>query len=173
MRHKVLAEAQDIHIMKLEFTLNGAKVALQDIPGSETLLDLLRERLELTGAKEGCGVGECGACTVLVDDEPVNSCLTPAWKVSGRKVTTIEGIGSLEKPHPLQKAFIECGAIQCGFCTPGSIMAAMGLLKRSKSPAKSEIKSALSGNLCRCGGYTQIIQAVEMASENPGDDDNG
>ncbi len=157
--------------MKLEFKLNGKQMVLQDIPNHETLLDLLRNRLGLTGAKEGCGVGECGACTVLVDDEPVNSCLTPAWKVSGREVTTIEGIGSMEKPHPLQNAFIESGAIQCGYCTPGAIMAGFGLFKRSKAPTKSEIKSALSGNLCRCGGYTQIIRAIETAKESLGDDD--
>jgi carbon-monoxide dehydrogenase small subunit len=159
--------------MELEFTLNGRKVRAPDIEGHATLLSLLRDHFDLKGAKEGCGVGECGACTVLLDDEPINACLAPAWKAYGRSVTTIEGIGSKEDPHPLQRAFVEDGAIQCGFCTPGMIMAALALLKASKKPDMEEIQSALSGNLCRCTGYKQILHAVQRAADMMEEIDNG
>lgn len=159
--------------MKLEFVLNDRKTSLDEVPGQETLLSVLRDRLGLLGTKEGCGIGECGACTVLLDGEPVNACLTAAWKASGREVTTIEGLASEEGLHPLQEAFVESGAVQCGFCTPGMIMAAYALLMCESDPDTEQIKSALEGNLCRCTGYKHIIDAVSTArarmARNDGD----
>jgi carbon-monoxide dehydrogenase small subunit len=149
--------------MKLEFVLNGRKTLLEEIPGQETLLSMLRDRLGLLGTKEGCGIGECGACTVLLDGEAVNACLTAAWKAAGREVTTIEGLASENGLHPLQEAFVESGAVQCGFCTPGMIMAAYALLKSESDPDTEQIKTALEGNLCRCTGYKHIIEAVRTA----------
>jgi carbon-monoxide dehydrogenase small subunit len=159
--------------MNLEFSLNGEEVSIPSPPGHETLLGILRDYLNMKGTKEGCGVGECGACTTLVDDEPVNACLTPAWKVSGRKVTTIEGLGDMEEIHPIQRAFAQLGAIQCGFCTPGMIMSTLALLKVSSGPDEDEIKAALSGNLCRCTGYKQIIRAVKKAADDLAEAQNG
>jgi len=130
----------------------------------ETLLHLLRERAGLTGAKKGCDLGECGACTVIMNGRAVNSCCVFAVQADGARVETIEGIGTEEHPHPLQKAFVDAGAIQCGFCTPGMIMAAKALLDREPSPSPEQIRQALSGNLCRCTGYEKIEQAVRMAS---------
>jgi carbon-monoxide dehydrogenase small subunit len=150
--------------MNLEFILNNRPRSIPYAPGHETLLHVLRERLGMLGTKEGCGVGECGACTVLLDGEPVNACLTNAWKASGREVTTIEGLASEGGLHPLQEAFMESGAIQCGFCTPGMIMAAYALLKREPQPDEDQIKTALEGNLCRCTGYKHIIEAVQAAA---------
>ena len=124
----------------------------------------MRERLGLTGAKAGCERGECGACTVILDGEPVTSCLVLAPRLEGRRVETIEGISSGEELHPLQEAFIDESAAQCGYCIPGMIMAAKALLDRNSGPSREEIKVALSGNLCRCTGYTKIIKAVEAAS---------
>ena len=144
----------------IRFLINGKEVQV-DVPPHWTLLRLLREGLGLTGTKEGCGIGECGACTVLLDGMPVNSCLVLAPKVEGRRVETIEGLGSRDLLHPLQKAFIEHGAIQCGFCTPGMLMASKALLDRNPQPTREEIKEAISGNLCRCTGYQQIIEAIE------------
>lgn len=132
-----------------------------EVPPHWTLLQLLREKLGLTGTKEGCGIGECGACTVLLDGMPVNSCLVLAPKVDRRKVETIEGMGSRESLHPLQRSFIEFGAVQCGFCTPGMLMSAKSLLEKNPHPTREEIKEAISGNLCRCTGYQQIIEAIE------------
>jgi carbon-monoxide dehydrogenase small subunit len=149
--------------MKLEFVLNGKKTLLDEVPGQETLLSVLRDRLGLLGTKEGCGIGECGACTVLLDGEAVNACLTAAWKVAGREVTTIEGLASENGLHPLQEAFVESGAVQCGFCTPGMIMAAYALLRSESDPDTEQIKTALEGNLCRCTGYKHIIEAVRTA----------
>jgi aerobic carbon-monoxide dehydrogenase small subunit len=130
-----------------------------------TLLQLLREKLGLTGAKEGCGLGDCGACTVLVDGRAVNSCIFPAMEVEGKRITTIEGLmdnqGNL---HPLQKAFVEHGAIQCGFCTPGLVLSAKALLDENPNPTEEEIRIGIAGNLCRCTGYVQIIEAVKAAS---------
>ena len=150
--------------MKINFKLNGMSLQIE-VPPHWTLLRLLREKLGLTGTKEGCGIGECGACTVLLDGMPVNACLILAPKVEGRRVETIEGLGSRESLHPLQKSFIDHGAIQCGFCTPGILMSSKALLERNANPAREEIKEALSGHLCRCTGYHQIIEAIEALKE--------
>lgn len=146
--------------MEIKFTLNGKPIEVE-VPPHWTLLRLLREKLALTGTKEGCGIGECGTCTVLLDGMPVNACLVLAPKVEGKKVETIEGIGSRETLHPLQESFIDYGAIQCGFCTPGILMSAKALLERDSNPNREEIKEAISGHLCRCTGYHQIIEAIE------------
>jgi carbon-monoxide dehydrogenase small subunit len=129
-----------------------------------TLLELLRETWGLTGAKRGCDEGDCGACTVLLDGQPVNACLVLAVRVNGRKVTTIEGLGDEEHPHPLQTAFVQHGALQCGYCGPGMILSAKALLDVNPSPTEAEIRQALSGNLCRCTGYSKIIEAVRSVS---------
>jgi len=150
--------------MEIKFTLNGEEIVL-DVSPHWTLLRLLREKLGLTGTKEGCGIGECGACTVLLDGMPVNACLILAPKVEGRKVETIEGLGNREFLHPLQKSFIDHGAIQCGFCTPGILMSSTALLEKSSNPTRDEIKDAISGHLCRCTGYHQIIEAIEALKE--------
>jgi len=151
-------------MMKIKFTLNGKSIA-EEVPPHWTLLRLLREKLGLTGTKEGCGIGECGACTVLLDGTPVNACLVLAPKVEGRKVETIEGLGNRESLHPLQKSFIDHGAIQCGFCTPGMLISAKALLEKNPSPTRKDIKEAISGHLCRCTGYHQIIEAIKALKE--------
>jgi len=153
--------------IKLRFKVNGKYVEVE-VPSHWTLLRLLRERLGLTGTKEGCGIGECGACTVLLDGVPVHACLLLAPKVEGRNVQTIEGLGSREALHPLQKSFIEHGAVQCGFCTPGMLVSAKALLERNSRPTREEIKEAISGHLCRCTGYHQIIEAIEAVSGGGG-----
>jgi len=150
--------------MEIEFTLNG-KLIQVDVPPHWTLLRLLREKLGLTGTKEGCGIGECGACTVLVNGIPLHSCLLLAPKVERKSVETVEGLGSRDFLHPLQKSFIDHGAVQCGFCTPGILMSAKALLKGNPDPSKKEVKEAISGHLCRCTGYQQIIEAIKKASE--------
>jgi len=150
--------------MKLSFELNGEAISLEDVPGEQSLLELLRDRLGLLGTKEGCGVGECGACSVLLDGKVVNSCLTAAWQVAGRKVTTIEGMARGDELHPLQEAFVEAGAVQCGFCTPGMVMAASDLLSHHPDPGDEQIKQSLAGNLCRCTGYHDIVRAVRKAA---------
>ena len=150
--------------MEIKFTLNGRLTQI-DVPSHWTLLKLLREKLGLTGTKEGCGIGECGTCTVLLDGMPVNACLVLALKVEGRKVETIEGLGNRESLHPLQKSFIDHGAIQCGFCTPGILMSSKALLDKNSNPTREEIKEAISGHLCRCTGYHQIIEAIEALKE--------
>ncbi len=131
----------------------------------ETLLHVLRERAGLTGAKKGCDLGECGACTVIMNGRAVNSCCVFAIQADGAVVETIEGIGTLENPHPLQQAFVDAGAIQCGFCTPGMIMAAKALLDRNPKPTREEVRQAMSGNLCRCTGYDRIEKAILMAAD--------
>jgi carbon-monoxide dehydrogenase small subunit len=148
----------------IKFILNGVEIQVEVLP-HWTLLKLLREKLGLTGTKEGCGIGECGACTVLLDGIPVNACLILAPKVEGRKVETIEGLGSRESLHPLQRSFIDHGAIQCGFCTPGILMSSKALVEKNSNPTRDEIKDAISGHLCRCTGYHQIIEAIKKASE--------
>jgi carbon-monoxide dehydrogenase small subunit len=139
-------------------------VSLAGVPAEASLLEVLRDHLGLLGAKEGCGVGECGACSVLVDGAVVNACLTPAGSAQGREVTTIEGLAGEAGLHPLQEAFLETGAVQCGFCTPGMIMAAADLLARDPDPDEEAIKLALAGNLCRCTGYHDIVRAVRRAA---------
>jgi aerobic carbon-monoxide dehydrogenase small subunit len=150
--------------MEIKFTLNGAPVKV-DAPVGISLLKLLRDTLGLTGAKPGCEIGECGACSVIVDNRLVNSCLLLAHQVDGSDVVTIEGIHAADGgPNDLQRAFIDAGAIQCGYCTPGLIMAGEALLAHTLTPTRDEIRGAIAGNLCRCGGYQQIVDAVEMAA---------
>ncbi|MEF9934570.1 MAG: (2Fe-2S)-binding protein [Clostridium sp.] len=129
------------------------------------LLDLLRDKLHLTGTKEGCGEGECGACTVLMDGILIDSCLVMAFQVEGKEVTTIEGLQNGEELHPIQKAFVDAGSVQCGFCIPGMVLATKSILARNSKPTEAEIKEGISGNLCRCTGYTKIVDAVHKASE--------
>lgn len=150
--------------MLIRFRLNGRAVEV-DVPPGRRLLDLLRQDLGLTGTKEGCGEGECGACTVLVDGKPRLSCLTAAIQVEGKEILTIEGLVKDGKLHPLQKALVETAGVQCGFCTPGFIMAAYALLLENPRPTREEVRAWLSGNLCRCTGYEQIVEAVLKAAE--------
>jgi len=150
----------------MALTVNGETVHLAVSPDA-SLLDALREDLELTGAKQGCGEGECGACSVLLNGKVVNSCLVLAAECAGAEVLTIEGLGRLGKLHPLQEAFVQIGAVQCGFCTPGMVMAAYALLKENPSPSEADVRRALEGNLCRCTGYRKIIDAV-LAAANGG-----
>ncbi len=147
-------------MINLKFNLNGKEVSVDTEP-SIRLIDLLREKLNLTGTKEGCGVGECGACTVIVNGKAVNSCLVLAAQVQDCKVVTIEGIAHDDELHPLQKNFLIHGAVQCGFCTPGMVLSAYALLEENPNPNEEEIKDAIAGNLCRCTGYKQIIDAVK------------
>ena len=148
----------------LTMTLNGREVTIE-VNADALLVDVLRGELEMTGTKEACGEGECGACTVLLDGEPVTSCLVPALKAQGREVMTVEGLASGGELHPLQKAFIEHGAVQCGYCTPGMLMSAKALLDRNPHPSEEEIRLAISGNLCRCTGYIKIVEAIRAASQ--------
>lgn len=148
---------------RIECTVNGRPVSVTVEP-HWTLSRLLRRELGLTGTKEGCGEGECGTCTVLVDGGAFNSCLFMAVDADGRQITTIEGLAEGESLHPLQEAFIEKGAIQCGFCTPGMVISAKALLDRNPRPSEGEIKVAMSGNLCRCTGYAKILEAVEQVA---------
>jgi carbon-monoxide dehydrogenase small subunit len=150
--------------MEINFTLNGMPVKI-DAPVGTSLLNLLRDTLGLIGAKPGCEIGECGACSVIVDNRLVNSCLLLAHQVDGSDVVTIEGIHAADGgPNDLQRAFIDAGAIQCGYCTPGLIMAGEALLAQTLTPTRDEIRGAIAGNLCRCGGYQQIVDAVELAA---------
>lgn len=145
------------------FVLNGESVEIESDP-SRTLLDVLRTDFGLTGTKSGCGEGDCGVCTVLLDGKAVNSCLTLLGKVEGKEVTTIEGLARDGRLHPLQEAFIEYGAIQCGFCSPGMILSAKALLDENPTPSEDEIREAIAGNLCRCTGYTKIVEAIEATT---------
>jgi carbon-monoxide dehydrogenase small subunit len=149
--------------LRLQLTVNGEARDLRIHP-TRTLLDALRDQLGLTGTKECCAEGECGACTVLVDGQAVNSCLVLAAEVDGHQVTTIEGLAYPDRLSPLQEAFLEAGAVQCGFCIPGMVMSAQYLLNRNPLPTLEEIREGLSGNLCRCGGYNQICTAVSTAA---------
>lgn len=148
---------------EISFTVNGRRVTVRVHP-MERLLDVLRHELGLTGTKEGCGEGECGSCSVLMDGALVNSCLIPVLQAKGSQVTTIEGLAANGRLHALQKSFLDCGGAQCGICTPGMIMAACHLLCRKPYPTMDEIREGLSGNLCRCTGYTQILEAVAEAA---------
>ena len=151
-------------IYEISLILNGEKRGFS-VDQDESLLHVLRERAGLTGAKKGCDLGECGACTVILNGRAVNSCCVFAVQADGAVVETIEGIGTLENPHPLQQAFVDAGAIQCGFCTPGMIMAAKALLDRNPKPTREEVRQAMSGNLCRCTGYDRIEKAILMAAD--------
>lgn len=150
--------------VKVTINVNNEKIKLQVKP-YETLLETLRERLALTGAKEACSLGSCGSCTVLLNGTPVRSCLILTPEVDGASITTIEGLKEDGKLHPLQEAFMEKGAVQCGFCTSGMIMTAKGLLNRNKKPSRTEIIKSISSNICRCTGYKKIVEAVEEASK--------
>lgn len=149
----------------MAFTLivNGAEHSL-DIAPEETLLDALRDHLGLTGTKYGCGEGQCGACTVLIEGSAVRSCRMQVSSAAGKKITTIEGLGSGDNLHPVQRAFIQAEAFQCGYCTPGMILSAVALLERTKSPTEKQIITQMNGNLCRCGTYSRIVQAVHWAA---------
>ena len=150
--------------MKIAFTLNGAPVEVE-APADRTLLAVLRDQLGQTGTKQGCEVGECGACSVLLDGRLVNSCLVLAPQAGGRQVVTIEGIRGLEGgPNDLQQAFIDYGAVQCGYCIPGMVLAGESLLARKPRPTRAEIREAIAGNLCRCTGYQQIVDAIQATA---------
>lgn len=149
---------------RIECTVNGEAQSVE-VPASRMLSDFLRDDLHLTGTKRGCETGVCGACSVLLDGEVVKSCLLLAVQVNGREITTVEGLAQGDELHPLQKSFMECGGLQCGYCTPGMIMASCDLLKNSPTPSIDEVRRGLSGNLCRCTGYTQIVESIMHAAE--------
>jgi len=151
--------------VSVSFTLNGDSVTAE-VPVTWTLLKTLREYFEVTGAKEGCGVGECGACTVIMDGEAINSCLCPIPEVEGRSVTTIEGLADEDGAlHPLQDAFLKNNGVQCGFCTSGMIMSSKALLDQNPDPSEDDIRTSIAGNFCRCTGYVQIVESIQMAAE--------
>ena len=150
--------------MKITVQVNGVARELQP-PPMKRLLDVLREDLRLTGTKEGCGEGECGACSVIIDGEVINSCLVPVCQVNGSTILTVEGLARDGRLDPIQQAFLECGGAQCGICTPGMLIAARSLLDENAHPSRDEIKEAIAGNLCRCTGYVKIIDAIEQAAE--------
>jgi len=158
--------------LTIGFIINGQKKIIETTP-STRLLDLIRDDLHLTGTKEGCGKGECGACTVIMNGELVASCLILAPQTDGAVITTIEGIGDGENLDPIQEAFIETGAVQCGFCTPGMILAAKKLLEENPHPDEEEIKRGISGNLCRCTGYQKIFDAIKLAANRLSSRDGG
>jgi carbon-monoxide dehydrogenase small subunit len=147
---------------EIRCNVNGKRRTLQSFP-MERLLDVLRGQLHLTGTKEGCGEGECGACTVFIDGEIVNSCLVPVAQVEGAEIKTIEGVATGDQLHAVQQAFIECGGAQCGICTPGMVIAAVDLLERNPNPTEAEVRNGLAGNLCRCTGYMKIFESVVQA----------
>jgi carbon-monoxide dehydrogenase small subunit len=152
-------------VKEISITVNG-KVYEISVPPWRTLLEIIREDLGLTGTKEGCGLGECGACTVLMDGKAVNSCLVLAAEADGKQITTIEGLADGDKLHPIQQAFVDHGGLQCGFCTPGMIISAKALLDKNPNPTDEEIKQGIAGNLCRCTGYAKIIESIKAAAEN-------
>jgi aerobic carbon-monoxide dehydrogenase small subunit len=149
---------------KVEFYLNNQKVAVETDP-MRRLVDVLREDLDLSGVKEGCGEGECGACAILVNGKLINSCLTAVGTIEGQEVTTIEGFRGTGRFQVLDKAFADAGAVQCGFCTPGMLLAAEALLRKNVKPTEMQIREAISGNLCRCTGYNMIVEAVQLAAQ--------
>ena len=148
----------------INITINGTQRKI-DIDENDRLLDVIREGFHLTGTKEGCGEGECGVCSVLLDGKLVNACMIMAFQAEDAEVITIEGIGENEKLDPIQQAFIDTGAVQCGFCTPGMVLSAKALLMKNPAPTKQEIRRGISGNLCRCTGYEKIVEAVALASK--------
>lgn len=150
--------------MKIQFEVNGT-IREVDAAPMKRLLDVLRDDLRLTGTKEGCGEGECGACSVIVDREVINSCLVPVCQVAESRIITVEGLAQDGELEPLQRAFLECGGAQCGICTPGMLIAARALLDANARPSREEIKEAIAGNLCRCTGYVKILDAIEQASK--------
>ncbi len=158
--------------MKVTLTVNGSHREL-DVPPLMRLIDALRGPLGLTGTKEGCAEGECGACTVLLDGDPVCSCLVPVGQCAGRSVTTVEGLGSIDHLAPLQRMFVDHGGAQCGICTPGMLVAAEALLRRTPKPTEAEIREGLAGTLCRCTGYQRIVESVKAAAELRGDRGEG
>ena len=149
----------------IEFILNGKSQKLA-CAGTRRLIDVLREDLGMTGTKEGCGIGECGACTVLVEGQAVNSCLILVGQIQGKKVVTVEGLAKSDILHPLQENFIKYGAVQCGYCTPGMLLSATALLESKPDPSEKDITEAIAGNLCRCTGYKQIIDAIKVTADN-------
>ena len=150
---------------QIKVTVNGILYELSVQPW-ETLLDVIREHLGLTGTKEGCGLGECGACTIIMDGKTVNSCLVLAVEADDRVITTIEGLANGDELHPIQEAFVKCGGLQCGFCTSGMIMSTKALLEEKPNPSEEEIRKGIAGNFCRCTGYTKIIESVKVAAKN-------
>jgi carbon-monoxide dehydrogenase small subunit len=150
--------------VKVRFYLNGLERVVETA-ANRTLLEVLRTDFGLTGTKYGCGVGQCGACTVVIDGDARCACLTLIGQVNGRKVETVEGLAEGDKLHPLQDSFVEKHALQCGYCTPGMLMAAKGLLDKNSSPSEEQIRVAISGNLCRCTGYVQVVAAIKDAAE--------
>jgi aerobic carbon-monoxide dehydrogenase small subunit len=149
----------------VELQVNGEQYPIV-VEGRTRLLDALRDKCLLTGAKEGCSTGDCGACTVLLDGKPVTSCLVLAASAAGKKVTTIEGVANGTQLHPVQTAFMECGGLQCGICTPGMILTSIALLEENPKPSRDEVRFGLQGNLCRCTGYDKIVDAVEAAAQS-------
>lgn len=149
----------------LQLQVNGVEKSIEAWP-MQRLLDVLREELQLTGTKEGCGEGECGACSILMDGKLVNSCLVPAYQARGARITTIEGLAANDVLHPVQQAFIETGGMQCGFCTPGMVLAVTNLLQQNPNPSETEIRTAIAGNLCRCTGYMGIVNAALQAARS-------
>lgn len=152
---------------EINLTVNNQPYRL-NVPPHRTLLEVIREELGLTGTKEGCGLGDCGACTVLMDGRAINSCLVLAVEANGKEITTVEGLADGDKLHPIQQAFIDHGGLQCGFCTPGMILSAKALLDKNPKPTEEEIKQAISGNLCRCTGYAKIIESIKAAAGSMG-----
>jgi carbon-monoxide dehydrogenase small subunit len=161
MRHEM---AREVERIVLTLDVNGESAQLL-VPVHKTLLEVLREDLQLTGTKHGCELGECGTCTVLIDGKPQLSCLVLPVQIEGRSITTVEGMARGSELHPLQQAFAELGAAQCGYCTPGILLCAMSLLEVNRRPARDDIREALAGNLCRCTGYAKILDAVELAGK--------
>ncbi len=152
---------------QIKLTVNG-KIQEVEVQPRDTLLDVIREELGLTGTKEGCGLGECGACTVIMNGKTVNSCLVLAIEADGKEIITIEGLSQGEKLHPVQQAFVDEGGLQCGFCTPGMVISAKALLDENPDPTDEEIRRGISGNFCRCTGYTKIIKSIKTAAGKKG-----
>lgn len=150
----------------LHLKVNGEKYQVEVEP-QEILLDVIRDKLNLTGTKRGCDTGDCGACTIIMEGKAVNSCLVLALEANGKEIVTIEGLAKKGQLHPLQEAFVQHGAVQCGYCTPGMIMSAKALLDENRNPTEEEIRKAIAGNLCRCTGYAKIVQAIQVVADRP------